>query len=126
MAWLILVLAGMFEIGFTTSLKLSHNFTELWPSLAFLVCAGLSFGLLTRAITTIPLGTAYAVWSSIGAIGTVLIGIFVFGEPASLGRIALLLVMIGAVVGLKLIDDGTGKAPTSSVATPGEEKPSSA
>jgi len=125
MPWLILILAGLFEIGFTTSLKLSHNFTELWPSLAFLVCAGLSFGLLTRAIKTIPLGTAYAVWTSIGAIGTVLIGILAFGEPASLGRIALLLVMIAAVVGLKLIDNGTDKASPHVVAAPGEQTRSS-
>jgi len=125
MPWLILILAGLFEIGFTTSLKLSHNFTELWPSLAFLVCAGLSFGLLTRAIKTIPLGTAYAVWTSIGAIGTVLIGILAFGEPASLGRIALLLVMIAAVVGLKLIDNRTDKASPHVVAAPGEQTRSS-
>ncbi|MBC8078603.1 MAG: multidrug efflux SMR transporter [Chloroflexales bacterium] len=113
MAWLILLLAGLFEIGFTTSLKLSHNFSELWPSLAFLLCAGLSFGLLSRALKTIPLGTAYAVWSSIGAIGTVLVGIAFFSEPASFARIALLVVMIGAVVGLKLIDEGKAPAPVA-------------
>jgi quaternary ammonium compound-resistance protein SugE len=106
MAWLILVLAGLFEIGFTLSLKYSENFTQLWPSVSFLICAGLSFGLLTRAIKEIPLGTAYAVWTSIGAVGTALMGIVLFGEPASVGRIALLLVMAGAVVGLKLIEGG--------------------
>jgi len=120
MAWLILVLAGLFEIGFTTSLKLSHNFSELWPSLAFLLCAGLSFGLLSRALKTIPLGTAYAVWSSIGAVGTVVVGIAFFGEPVSFARVALLMVMIGAVVGLKLIDDGKGKAPAPAAPLPSE------
>lgn len=104
MAWLILVLAGLFEIGFTLSLKYSENFTHFWPSVSFLLCAGLSFGLLTRAIKEIPLGTAYAVWTSIGAVGTALMGIVLFGEPASVGRLALLLVMVGAVVGLKLIE----------------------
>lgn len=106
MAWLILVLAGLFEIGFTLSLKYSENFTQLWPSVSFLICAGLSFGLLTRAIKEIPLGTAYAVWTSIGAVGTALMGIVLFDEPASAGRLALLLVMVGAVVGLKLIEGG--------------------
>lgn len=110
MAWLILVLAGLFEIGFTLSLKYSENFTQLWPSVSFLICAGLSFGLLTRALKEIPLGTAYAVWTSIGAVGTALMGIVLFGESASAGRLALLLVMVGAVVGLKLIDGGA-KAP---------------
>jgi quaternary ammonium compound-resistance protein SugE len=107
MAWLILVLAGLFEIGFTLSLKYSENFTHFWPSVSFLLCAGLSFGLLTRAIKEIPLGTAYAVWTSIGAVGTALMGIVLFGEPASAGRLALLLVMVGAVVGLKLIESDT-------------------
>ncbi len=104
MGWLYLVLAGLFEIGFTTSLKLSNNFTVLWPSLLFLVFAALSFGLLTRAVQTIPLGTAYAVWTSIGAVGTVVVGIAFFSEPASVARIALLLVMIAAVIGLKLVE----------------------
>jgi quaternary ammonium compound-resistance protein SugE len=106
MAWLILVLAGLFEIGFTLSLKYSENFTQLWPSVSFLICAVLSFGLLTRAIKEIPLGTAYAIWTSIGAVGTALMGMVLFGESASLVRIALLLVMVGAVVGLKLIEGG--------------------
>jgi quaternary ammonium compound-resistance protein SugE len=109
MAWFILVLAGLFEIGFTLSLKYSENFTQFWPSVSFVVCAALSFGLLTRAIKEIPLGTAYAVWTSIGAVGTALMGIVLFGESASFGRIALLLVMVGAVVGLKLIESGTSE-----------------
>ena len=117
MAWLILVLAGLFEIGFTLSLKYSENFTHFWPSVSFLICAGLSFGLLTRAIKEIPLGTAYAIWTSIGAVGTALMGIVLFGEPASAGRLALLVVMVGAVVGLKLIE-GDAKAPVKPDAAP--------
>ena len=74
MGWIFVLLAGLFEIGFTTSLKLSENFTHLWPSLAFVVFAALSFGLLTNAIRFIPLGTAYAVWTGIGAVGTALVG----------------------------------------------------
>jgi quaternary ammonium compound-resistance protein SugE len=122
MAWLILVLAGLFEIGFTLSLKYSENFTHFWPSVSFLLCAGLSFGLLTRAIKEIPLGTAYAVWTSIGAVGTALMGILLFGEPASAGRLALLLVMVGAVVGLKLIE-GNVKAPVKPAPTSDTRRP---
>jgi quaternary ammonium compound-resistance protein SugE len=117
MAWFILVLAGLFEIGFTLSLKYSENFTQFWPSVSFLVCATLSFGLLTRAIKEIPLGTAYAVWTSIGAVGTALMGMVLFGESTSIGRIALLLVMVGAVVGLKLIEGGA-KEPAKPQPTP--------
>jgi quaternary ammonium compound-resistance protein SugE len=120
MAWLILVLAGLFEIGFTLSLKYSENFTRLGPSVSFLICAVLSFGLLTRAIKEIPLGTAYAIWTSIGAVGTALMGMVLFGESASFGRIALLLVMVGAVVGLKLIEGGAN-APSKPQAAPTSE-----
>lgn len=120
MAWLILVLAGLFEIGFTLSLKYSENFTQFWPSVSFLICAGLSFGLLTRAIKEIPLGTAYAVWTSIGAVGTALMGVVLFDEPASAGRLALLLVMVGAVVGLKLIEGGDN-APVKPQAAPSSD-----
>jgi quaternary ammonium compound-resistance protein SugE len=120
MVWFILALAGLFEIGFTLSLKYSENFTQLWPSVSFLICAGLSFGLLTRAIKEIPLGTAYAVWTSIGAVGTALMGIVLFGESASVGRLALLLVMVGAVVGLKLIED-RANAPAKPQPTPSSD-----
>lgn len=126
MAWVYILLAGLFEIGFTTSLKLSHNFTELWPSVSFLVCSALSFGLLARGIRTIPLGTGYAVWTSIGAIGTALIGMLMFGEPPTLGRIGFLGLIVVAIVGLKLVDDGpaaTSIAPalTSTMAAPNEQ-----
>ena len=103
MSWLYLLLAGLFEIGFTTCLKLSASFTRLWPSLGFLLCAAASFWLLTRAIQTIPLGTAYAVWTGIGAFGTALIGIFVFGEPATALRLVFLTLLIGSIIGLKLV-----------------------
>ena len=103
MSWLYLLLAGLFEIGFTTCLKLSESFSRLWPSLGFLLCAVASFWLLTRAIQTIPLGTAYAVWTGIGAFGTALIGILVFGEPATTMRLVFLTLLIGSIIGLKLV-----------------------
>ncbi len=103
MAWTYLFLAGMFEVGFTTSLKLSDGFTRLAPSLAFLVTSGLSFWLLTRALQTIPLGTAYAVWTGLGAVGTAIVVILVFKDPATFGRLFFLAAIIASVVGLKLV-----------------------
>jgi quaternary ammonium compound-resistance protein SugE len=103
MAWIYLLLAGLFEVGFTTSLKLSQNFTLPLPSLSFLLCAGLSFWLLSKAFKTIPLGTAYAVWTGIGACGTALVGIVAFGEPATFARLAFLTLLIGSIIGLKLV-----------------------
>ncbi|MDP6389406.1 MAG: multidrug efflux SMR transporter [Alphaproteobacteria bacterium] len=103
MAWTYLILAGLFEVGFTTSLKFSEGFTRLAPSLAFLVTSGLSFWLLTRALQTIPLGTAYAVWTGLGAVGTAIVGILVFKDPATFGRLFFLALIIASVVGLKLV-----------------------
>ena len=103
MAWMILVIAGLAEIGFTTCLKLSENFTRPIPSAGFLVLSILSFVLLTRAIQTIPLGTAYAVWTGIGACGTAIVGIVLFKDPLTGGRVALLMTLIGSVIGLKVL-----------------------
>jgi quaternary ammonium compound-resistance protein SugE len=103
MAWMYLVVAGLFEVGFTTSLKLSDNFKNLGWSVAFFVSITLSFLLLNKAIQTIPIGTAYAVWTGIGAIGTVLVGIFLFDEPSDVWRICFLFLLIGSILGLKLV-----------------------
>ena len=103
MSWAYLVLAGIFEIGFTTSLKLSDNFSKVWPSVSFLVLSILSFYFLTRATQTIPLGTSYAVWTGIGALGTAVIGIVFFMEPVTALRIFFLLMLISSVIGLKLV-----------------------
>ena len=103
MAWFILIMAGLFEIGFTTSMRYTAGFTKPLPTAVFLVFAGLSFYLLTKAAETIPLGTSYAVWTGIGAAGTVIIGIFYFGEPASALRLAFLVTLIGSIIGLKLV-----------------------
>lgn len=103
MAWIILVLAGLFEVGFTTSLKLSNNFTNLKWSIIFFICISASFYLLNKAIQVIPLGTGYAVWTGIGAVGTVLVGILFFKEPAHFWRLFFLFTLIASLVGLKLV-----------------------
>ena len=88
MAWLILVVAGLFETSWAVGLKYSHGFTRLWPSLATVVSMAISLYLLGVALRTLPLGTAYTVWTGIGAIGTVILGIILFGEPAQAARLA--------------------------------------
>ena len=88
MAWIALLLAGLLEIVWATSMKLSHGFTRLTPSLVTLVAMALSFWLLSVAMRTLPLGTAYAVWTGIGTVGTVLLGILLFGEAATAIRLA--------------------------------------
>ena len=98
-----LIVAGLFEVGFTTCMKLSNGFTRPGPSIAFLIFAVGSFVLLARATTVIPLGTAYAVWTGIGAFGTAVIGIVFFRDPATLGRVFFLALRIGSIVGLKLV-----------------------
>ena len=102
MAWLLLLLGGLFEIGFTTSLRFVEGFRNLPWTAAFLVSVTLSMGLLERAAREIPMGTAYAVWGGIGAAGTVLVGIFWFAEPVNSTRILLLLALIACIVGLRL------------------------
>ncbi len=105
MAWAILVAAGLFEIGFAIALKHSEGFTRLWPTIWFLVFATISFLLLTRAILHIPVGTAYAVWTGIGAAGAALFGILLYAEPASFWRLFFITMLISSIVGLKLTSD---------------------
>jgi len=102
MSWALLVLAGLFEIGFASTLKLTDGFTKLWPTLIFTVCIVLSFLLLNKALKDIPIGTAYAVWTGIGAAGTVIIGILVYKEPATALRLFFIATLIGSIIGLKL------------------------
>jgi quaternary ammonium compound-resistance protein SugE len=102
MSWLLLLFAGLFEVGFTTCLKLSDSFSKPWPSVGFILCAAISFWLLTKAIHTIPLGTAYAIWSGIGALGTALVGIYAFGDPTGTWRLVFLTLLIASIIGLKL------------------------
>lgn len=102
MAWLFLLIAGFFEIGFTTFLKQSDGFKNFWPSVIFLLLAVLSFSSLSLSLKSIPLGTAYAVWTGIGAFGTAVIGILYFGESADFWRVFFLLCLILSIIGLKL------------------------
>lgn len=102
MAWVWLVVGGLFEVGFTTCLRHVAGFRSIPWTLGFLVSVALSMTLLERASHTIPLGTAYAVWGGIGALGTVIVGIAWYGEPASLPRLLLILGVVGCIAGLKL------------------------
>jgi quaternary ammonium compound-resistance protein SugE len=104
MAWLVLVLAGLLEVVFTYFLKLSEGLTKPGPTVGFVLGSVGSFALLNQAVKTIPIGTAYAVWTGIGATGTALVGILVFGEPASAARLCLLCLIVAAVIGLRLVD----------------------
>jgi quaternary ammonium compound-resistance protein SugE len=103
MNWLILIIAGLFEVGFTTCLKYSNNFKNLWWSIGFFICITLSFFLLNKAIQTIPIGTAYAVWTGIGAVGTAIIGISLFKEPADFWRLFFIFTLVASIAGLKLV-----------------------
>ncbi len=102
-AWAILVIAGVFEVGFAIALKYSAGFSRLWPSIATVVLIVLSFVLVGVATRSLPLGTAYAVWTGIGAVGTVILGILLFGESSALGRLACLGLIVTGIVGLKVI-----------------------
>ena len=103
MNWILLILAGLFEVGFTTCLKMSDGFTKLMPSLGFLFFSATSFIILTRVIKTIPLGTAYAIWTGIGAVGTVVIGILFFKESVDMLKLFFIFLLIASIVGLKLV-----------------------
>jgi quaternary ammonium compound-resistance protein SugE len=103
MAWIYLILAGLFEIAFTTCLKMSNNFSHRFWSIGFFISISLSFYLLNRAIQQIPMGTAYAVWTGIGAVGTVLVGIFFFYEPVYFWRLFFIFSLIGSIIGLKFV-----------------------
>ncbi len=102
MAWLLLIIGGLFEVGFTTCLRFVDGFRNIPWTLAFLVSVTLSMGLLEVASRTIPMGTAYAVWTGIGAVGTVLVGILWFEEPATTIRVLLIFGIIACIAGLKL------------------------
>lgn len=102
MAWTLLVIAGVFEVVWAVALKYSEGFTQLWPSVIFGVAAWLSFGCLAYSLKFLPMGTSYAVWTGIGAVGIAIIGMVWFGEPATLIRIACISLIVLGIVGLKL------------------------
>lgn len=102
MAWFWLILGGLFEVGFTTSLRLVDGFRNIGWTIVFLISVTISMALLELAARTIPMGTAYAVWGGIGAIGTVAVGMIWFDEPATTIRLLLILAIVAAIAGLKL------------------------
>ncbi len=102
MAWVYLVLAGLFEIGYTSVMKLTEDFTRPWPTLFFVFCVVASFFMLMRAAREIPIGTAYAVWGGIGTAGTVIVGILVYDEPVTALRMIFLVMLLASIVGLRL------------------------
>ena len=103
MPWLWLIVGGLFEVGFTTSLRFVDGFRNVPWTIAFLVSVAISMALLEVASRSIPMGTAYAVWGGIGAVGTVIVGLIWFSEPSSLIRILLILAIVGAIAGLRLV-----------------------
>lgn len=104
MAWLLLVVAGLLEVVWATSLKYSDGFTRLWPSLLTVVAAALSFVLLSVAMRDLPAGTAYAVWVGMGALGVAAVGIAMLGESASPARLGCLLLVLVGVIGLRVVE----------------------
>ena len=103
MAWLLLLIAGVLEIGWAVGLKYTEGFTRLVPSVLTLLSMTASIGMLALALKTLPMGTAYAVWTGIGAVGTAILGIVLFGDPAGIARIACIGLIVAGIVGLKLV-----------------------
>ncbi|HLL00290.1 MAG TPA: quaternary ammonium compound efflux SMR transporter SugE [Myxococcaceae bacterium] len=104
MAWLQLALAGLLEVVWALGLKRTEGFTRLWPSVLTLAAMGLSFYLLARAVRTLPIGTAYAVWVGIGAVGTAVVAMLFMGESRNLLRVGSIMLIVAGVIGLRLAD----------------------
>jgi quaternary ammonium compound-resistance protein SugE len=102
MAWLLLILAGLFEVAWAIGLKYTDGFTRFWPSLATLTAMVISVVLLGMAMKSLPVGTSYAIWVGVGAVGTAILGIVLFGESANIGRLISLGLIVAGIVGLKL------------------------
>lgn len=103
MVWLALVVAGLFEIVWALGLKYTEGFSRLWPTVGTVAAMAVSFGLLSYAMRTLPVGTAYAIWTGIGAVGTAIAGIVLFGESASAARLLCIALIGGGIIGLKLV-----------------------
>jgi quaternary ammonium compound-resistance protein SugE len=106
MAWVMLVSAGLFEVGWAIGLKYTDGFTRLWPTVGTVLAMILSLWLLGIAMKSLPVGTAYAVWVGVGAVGTVVLGIVLLGEPANAARLFSVALIIAGIVGLKLATPG--------------------
>lgn len=102
MAWVYLFVAGLFEVGWAIGLTYTKGWTRLWPSVATIVLMIISMYLLAQAVRTIPVGTGYAVWTGIGAVGTAALGVLLFREPVSATRIACIALIVAGIIGLKL------------------------
>lgn len=111
MAWVVLVLAGLFEIAWAVGLKSTAGFTKFWPSVVTLACMAGSVFLLALAVRELPAGTAYAVWTGIGAIGTVIFGILVLGEPRHAARLLCVALIAAGIIGLKVTAAPEQRAP---------------
>ena len=103
MAWIYLIVAGLFEVGWAVGLKYTEGFTRLWPSVLTGLSMIISLGLLGLALKTLPVGTGYAVWTGVGTVGTALLGIALFGEPATAARLAAIGLIVAGIVGLKIV-----------------------
>ena len=106
MAWVILVAAGLFEVGWAIGLKYTEGFTRLWPTIGTILAIIISLWLLGIAMKSLPVGTAYSIWVGVGAVGTVILGIVLFDEPANAARLASVALIIAGVIGLKLATPG--------------------
>ena len=103
MAWFYLLIAGFLEVGWAIGLKYTEGFSRLWPSVLTIAAMILSLAFLGLALKALPVGTAYAIWTGIGAIGTVILGIYLFNEPATVARLACIGLILAGIVGLKLV-----------------------
>jgi quaternary ammonium compound-resistance protein SugE len=103
MAWVVLFVAGLFEIGWAVGLKYTEGFTRVWPTIGTVISVVLSMGLLGVALRTLPVGTGYAVWTGIGTVGTAVLGIILFREPATAGRLFCIALIVAGIVGLKIV-----------------------
>jgi len=102
MTWFILVLAGLFEVGWAIGLKYTEGFTKLWPTVGTVAAMIISIGLLGIAMKSLPVGTAYAIWTGIGAVGTVIMGIWLMNDPVNIPRVLSIILILSGIVGLKL------------------------
>ena len=103
MSWVYLFVAGLFEIGWAIGLKYTNGFTRLVPTLLTAISMAISLGLLGIALKTLPVGTAYAIWTGVGAVGTAILGVYLLGEPATVGRIVCIGLIVAGIVGLKVV-----------------------
>lgn len=102
MAWTILIVAGLFEVGWAIGLKYTEGFTRLWPTIGTVAAMVVSLWLLGVAMKSLPVGTAYSIWVGVGAVGTVLLGIVLLGEPANAARMISVALIVAGIIGLKL------------------------